>query len=331
MIRDRCVESKSAPDPPGRQQERARHRSCWPRMTAPLLIDGGLSTVLEAAGHDLDHPLWTARLIDEQPDALVAAHLAYLRAGARCLTTASYQLSFEGYQRVGRNARDAERALRRSVALAHEAIAVHRQESGDRDPIRVAASVGPYGALLADGSEYRGDYAAADNDIREFHRRRMAVLEDTRVDCLAIETMPSIREAAIVAKLLEGCTKPAWLAFSCRDGEHINDGTPIAACADLLRHCPGIFAVGINCTAPRHATALIRALRPRAGNKHIIVYPNAGDGYDAAGKCWQTPAEPVDFAAQARGWIRAGSSIVGGCCRIGPDQIAEVARSLAPP
>jgi homocysteine S-methyltransferase len=293
-----------------------------------LLLDGGLATQLEAQGADLSDSLWSARLLIEEPESIVDAHLAYFRAGARVATTASYQATFEGFARRGLEHDDAVGLLGRSVDLADRA----RQRAaaeGIAQPLFVAASVGPYGAMLADGSEYRGGYGLSVDQLRDFHRERMTVLAAAGPDVLAVETIPELEEAVAVAGLLgelEGAA--AWISFSCSDGGHLRSGVPVEEAVMAVADTPGIVAIGFNCTAPQHADELVARMHA-ATSLPVVAYPNSGEGWDAVHRCWTGAGlDRVDSAAAAR-WRAAGAGLIGGCCRVTPDQIRLLGEGLA--
>jgi len=259
-----------------------------------ILLDGGLASELEARGHDLSDALWSARLLRDDPEAIRAVHDAYVEAGAECVITASYQATVAAL---------GEERLRRSVELAKNA------------PM-VAASIGPYGATLANGSEYTGDYG--DVDLHAFHAERFAILDNSGADVLACETLPRLDEALVLARMLD--RTPAWFSFACRDDRHIADGTLLRECAAALDRFEGVYAIGVNCTAPRFVEALIGEVRAET-DKPIVVYPNSGERYDAATRTWTGTRDPQDFAEAAQRWRDAGASLIGGCCRTSPDHI----------
>jgi homocysteine S-methyltransferase len=302
--------------------------------TGAIVLDGGLGTELERRGSDLSDPLWSARLIAEDPEAIVATHLGYFRAGAQVATTASYQASFEGFAARGIARDKAAQLMRKSVELASEArrrYIAELAESGDstRAPdLLVAASIGPYGAMLADGSEYSGDYSLTVAELREFHRPRLEVLAASAADLLAFETVPSVDEGwALVSLLEEQPGALAWLSFSCRDGGHTRRGERVEEAFDLARDASGIVAIGINCTEPKFVDELVRRAADRTGLP-IIVYPNAGDRWDATGRRWSGSGSD-EIPDQVDGWLKAGARIVGGCCRVGPDTIGQIAAIAA--
>jgi homocysteine S-methyltransferase len=300
-----------------------------------LVLDGGLATQLEAQGNDLSDRLWSARLLVEDPEQIVEAHLAYYRAGARVAITASYQASFAGFARRGIGHDEAARLLRLSVALAGDArdrFRAERREAGEPDPgpLFVAASVGPYGAAQADGSEYRGRYGLTIDQLASFHRERLAVLAGTDADLLAIETIPELEEAvALVGLLDEMPGSRAWVSFSCGSELHIRSGAPIEDAVVAVEGSPSVIAIGVNCTAPEHVEGLVRRIRTVTA-KPIVAYPNSGEGWNPIGRHWiGAPGPTVDRGAALR-WVEAGASLIGGCCRVTPAQIAGLAGALGP-
>ncbi|MGP4017214.1 homocysteine S-methyltransferase [Saccharopolyspora sp. 5N708] len=287
----------------------------------PMILDGGLATELEAHGHDLSDALWSARLLVDSPEEIVAAHASFFRAGASIATTASYQASFEGFAERGIERADAAKLMRRSVELARLA--------GDVEPGRyrwVAASVGPYGATLADGSEYRGRYGLTKRELRAFHRPRLEALAEARPDVYALETIPDIDEAeALVAEVTE-LDVPAWLSFTI-SGLRTRAGQPLAE-AFSVADTDAIIAVGVNCSAPDDVLTAIEIAR-EVVDKPIVVYPNSGEGWDAQHRAWTGRSRLS--AEQARSWRAAGAQLIGGCCRVRPEDIAAVADALTAP
>jgi len=296
-----------------------------------VLLDGGLATELEARGFDLDDDLWSARFLLEKPEAIRRVHLDYLEAGADCIVTSSYQATIEGFEKKGIGKREAVDLLRRSVQLAQAA----RDEfwgspanrSGRVRPL-VAASVGPYGAYLADGSEYTGAYDLDEDGLVEFHRERWDVLATAGADLLACETIPSLPEALALGRLLHQ-TKDAraWFSFTCGDGSHISDGTPIADVIGRLDGHKRVVAVGVNCTPPRLIPDLIRKVR-RATHKPVVVYPNSGERYDATSNRWERSEDTIELSETCLEWRRLGAQLIGGCCRTRPADIRKMSQKL---
>lgn len=287
----------------------------------PVVLDGGLATLLEAHGADLSSDLWSARLLRDDPDAIVAAHAEYFAAGAQVAITASYQASFEGLATLGLD-RDAAAALMRSsVALARRAADT---AAGD-GPRWVAASVGPYGAVLADGSEYTGNYGRTVDELRSWHRPRLMELIAARPDVLALETIPSAAEAQALLAELAGTGQAAWLSLTCT-GTRTRAGEDAAEVFALAADVPEIIAVGVNCTDSDDVDELV-GLAAEASGKPVVAYPNSGERWDARARSWAgAPTFGVDHVA---GWVAGGARLVGGCCRVGPASIRRIADAVA--
>lgn len=268
-----------------------------------VLLDGGLATELERRGHDLSSALWSARLLHDDPAAIVEAHRAFVTAGAEVVTSGSYQASFEAL------GPDAETLLRRSVALAREAA-----------PQWVAASVGPYGAVRADGSEYRGDYGLSVAELRKWHRRRLHVLADAGPDVLAVETIPCLAEVEALCAELAELGFPAWLSISCA-GPATRAGEPAARAFAMAGDCAAVIATGVNCTAPADVASLVRTAAEVSG-KPVVAYPNSGEDWDAERRHW-VGARGFSSASVAS-WREAGARLIGGCCRVRPEDIRDL-------
>ena len=330
--------------------------------SGPIVLDGGLGTLLEQRGNDLRSELWSARLLAERPEEIVAAHAEFFAAGARVAISCSYQASFEGFERAGIDARETERLLRRSVALAREAAeaadpgdaAAEAADAGDEAaeaadagdaadgddadgnavdaagpsggaPRRlVAASVGPYGAMLADGSEYRGDYGLSVRELRMWHRRRMQVLADSGADLLALETIPSVAETEAMVAEADRLGVAAWVAVTA-DGGRLRSGEALEEAFSIAASAPSVVAVGINCSAPAEVLPALEAAA-RSGVRMVLAYPNSGETWDAAARRWSGEPRYGDSLLDA--WLAAGVSAVGGCCRVTPAHIAHLSAEL---
>src|ERR1700722_6795348 len=261
------------------------------------VLGGAMATELERKGFNLDGPLWSAHVLESSPEAIAEVHRAYLEAGADCLLTASYQVSAEGFQQIGYDPEDAAKAadgaLRASVAIAEKVRSEYLAASPRR--IWIAASLGPYGAMLHNGAEYHGNYECSYEELVGFHRRRIAVLVETNADFLAFESIPSLEEAkAILSALLPYPEVGVYLSFTCRDGRHVSHGETLEACAELLDGKPQVIGTGVNCTAPALIGDLIRQLT-RVTRKPIVVYPNSGEAWDAVHRCWQGDGQTQEF------------------------------------
>jgi homocysteine S-methyltransferase len=293
-----------------------------------LILDGGLATELEARGCDLRDELWSARLLLKNPDLIQEVHLDYYRAGADCGISASYQATIPALMARGLSETEAIELIRLSVRLVMQARDQFWAEPANRQgrlrPI-VAASVGPYGAALADGSEYTGDYDLDEVGLVDWHRQRWHILAESGADILACETIPSRSEmGALVTLMAETPDMPVWVSFSGRDERRISDGTSIAQCAAFLDSVAQVVAVGINCTPPSLIPSLIREVRS-ATQKPIVVYPNSGEMYDVVDKVWLGQSVPAEFGTFSREWRKEGAALIGGCCRTRPAHIRQIA------
>ena len=285
------------------------------------ILDGGLATELESRGHDLDDDLWSAKLLRDQPDEIVAAHQAFINAGAEVITSGSYQATLPGFRKAGMTSTEAEDLLRLSIRLA-------KQARGQSPTVQVAASIGPYGAFLANGAEYTGKYDLDQQGLMEFHDQRWQILASENPDIMLCETVPSLTEATALAQLaINSNSIPVWISFSCRDGNHISDGTEIRSVIRELHPYEQITAVGINCTPPKFLSELIPQIRLET-DKPIVVYPNSGESFDANSRTWSGAQAIDDFATQAAVWRQLGASIIGGCCRVTPAHIASLKSRL---
>lgn len=291
-------------------------------ISAVHVLDGGMATELEWRGCNIYGPLWSARVLDTSPRTIEQVHLDYMRAGADCISTVSYQVSARGYRELGGSSADAARALRLSVEIAEVARDKYAQES-DRQ-VLIAASLGPYGATLHNGAEFHGQYDIGFDDLIAFHAERLAVAVETNADLVALETIPSLEEAqAIAAALRLVSSVRAWTSFTSKDAAHVAHGEALAECVALASQCEQVVAVGVNCTQPRLIAELIAEARSAMG-KPIFVYPNSGETWDAATRRWRGTSDIREYSVLASTWFEAGAQAVGGCCRTTPAHIGAV-------
>lgn len=294
-----------------------------------VILDGAMATELEKHGADLNHALWSAKLLAENPSLIKQVHLDYLKAGADVITTASYQASFDGFAKQGYTKEKAIELMRLATTLATEARTDALLNNFIKGPLPlVAASVGPYGASLADGSEYRGDYGLSVGELMSFHRERMQVLAQSSADLLAFETIPCPEEAiALIHLLKEFPGLQAWISFSCKNETAVCSGASFAECAVLANESEQVVAVGVNCTPPRFVESLVR-IGIAVSNKPVVVYPNKGETWDAQNKCWLPGVQQSDFISEAIRWRKAGAKLIGGCCRTSPEDIKNLRQVL---
>ncbi len=293
-----------------------------------LVIDGALATELERRGCDLKDDLWSARILLEQPEKIKEIHYDYFKAGADCAITASYQATMEGFAKRGLNERQAIALIQKSVRLAVEArdeFWADQANRARRSKPFIAASVGPYGAFLANGEEYRGNYGLTEQELMDFHRPRMKALIEAGAELLACETIPCLLEAQALVKLLDEFESiDAWISFSCRDETHVNEGQRLEHCVQLVESSPFVAAVGVNCTSPKYIPSLIREAK-KGTDKPVLVYPNSGESYDASKNDWDGHPVYASFGEQAKEWFKAGARLIGGCCRTTPEDIQVIA------
>ncbi|MEV6021922.1 homocysteine S-methyltransferase [Streptomyces sp. NPDC052036] len=288
-----------------------------------VVLDGGMSNQLASAGHDLSDALWSARLLAERPEAITEAHLAYFEAGADVAITASYQATFEGFARRGLDHDRAAGLIALSVGLAREA-ATRARAKGVTRPLWVAASVGPYGAMLADGSEYRGRYGLTVAELAAFHRPRLEVLAAAGPDVLALETVPDADEAEALLQAVRGLGVPAWLSYTV-SGDRTRAGQPLQEAFAPAADADEVIAVGVNCCAPEDVDAAVETAA-RVTGKPVVVYPNSGESWDAEARAWD--GRSTFSATEVTRWRAAGARLIGGCCRVGPEAITSIAGTL---
>lgn len=285
--------------------------------TDPLLLDGGGATTLEASGESLDPALWSAGCLIDAPDAIRRCHAAFLSAGAEVATTMTYQASFEGFARRGLEAAEARRVMASGVRLAREAGAEVTHQTF------VAGSVGSYGGVLADGSEFRGGFGLSVDRLVDFHRPRLEAC-GAGADVVACETVPELDEVRAFARLAEDAPVPVWISVTLRDGAHLRSGESLREAFDIVADSAAV-AFALNCSAPAHVTAALELL-PSEGLP-IFAYANSGEGYvDGA---WSGDRGPRPFIAFVGDWLDRGAAGVGGCCRVTPDDIRDMADLLA--
>ncbi|CEI82033.1 MULTISPECIES: homocysteine S-methyltransferase [Oceanobacillus] len=294
-----------------------------------LILDGALATELEKLDCDLEDPLWSARVLLDEPEKIRKVHYAYFEAGADIAITASYQASIDGFKKRGISEADARALMKKTVELAQQAREDYWMEKKEafRPYPLIAGSVGPYGAYLADGSEYIGNYGVSDSFLYEFHKPRIEALVEAGADLLAVETIPSLQEARVICDVLKEFPDiSAWMTFSLRDAVHISEGTSLKECAEVLNACSQIAAVGVNCVTTEFVSDAVQALHAST-QKPIIIYPNSGEHYNPETKTWNGDND-VHMDAAAADWAKKGAKIIGGCCRTGPEDIRGIHKIL---
>ncbi len=289
-----------------------------------LVLDGGLGTHLADRGNDVTDPLWSARILRDNPAEVRAAHADFFAAGADVATTCSYQVTFDGLKQAGGMPGETEDLLRASVRVAREAA-----QNAGAGPRWIAASIGPYGAGPGQGTEYDGAYGLTASELAHWHRRRIEVLVRTEADFLLSETVPSIREVEALAGELSAVGMPSILSITVADGR-MRDGTPIREAAAIAAATPAIRALGVNCCSAGDALAALRAIA-EVCDLPLAVYPNSGESWDHIGRCWTGAEGELSLVDAVPEFVAAGARFIGGCCRVTPRDIAAIAaRSFHP-
>lgn len=264
--------------------------------------------------------MWSAGLLHTAPEVVAEAHRAFAAAGAEVIATATYQASVAGFVGIGLDQAGAEDLLTGSVRLARDATA-------DYPGVLIAASLGPWGAVQTDGSEYTGAYDVSEEELERFHRERLALMDRSGADVLALETIPNLQEARVLAKCLCDVNTPAWVSFCCRDDQSLSDGTPIEQAAALFEGHPRVLALGVNCTAPGNIPHLLRRMATTS-TLPLLVYPNSGEQYEVVDRCWIGEVASGLAGDAALDWIAQGARGIGGCCRMGADHIRSMAQAI---
>ncbi|MBC9130520.1 homocysteine S-methyltransferase [Frischella sp. Ac13] len=292
------------------------------------VIDGALATELQNRGCDLNDALWSAKILIEQPHLISAVHYDYFNAGADCAITASYQATPLGFAKRGLSPLEAIELIKRSVILAQRAKTIYLQQHATSRPLVIAGSVGPYGAYLADGSEYTGNYALSDQEMTLFHIDRINTLIEAGVDILACETMPSFTEIKVLIDIIKQYpTMPCWVSFTLKDSQHLSDGTPLKHVIEWLNTIDQVIFMGVNCIALDKVTSALKTFNQFTA-KPLVVYPNSGELYDANTKTWSVNDHHLTLSNQVREWQENGAKLIGGCCRTTPEDIRRLVEEL---
>jgi homocysteine S-methyltransferase len=290
-----------------------------------IVLDGGLATELEKKGFKLNDRLWSARLLAESPEAIRDIHLSYLYAGADCVITSSYQATLSGFMNEGFSRKKSKELIASSYTIAKEAIDIFSRTNRDnqsRPEPFIAASAGCYGAYLANGSEYRGDYSLSKKEYMDFHRERLDILLEAGAGLVAFETFPSFDEAAAVSDLMDEYAEVNyWIVFTIKDHIHTSHGDILADCIRMLSGKKNLSGTGINCSQPEFVSPAIGLLDKTI---NFVVYPNSGEHFYTDCSCWRDDHEASDYSQLAAEWYERGAKVIGGCCRTGPDDIRKI-------
>lgn len=287
------------------------------KINFPAVLDGGLSFPLEEKKIRMNTNLWTAELLISKPELIREVHINYIDSGAKIITTSSYQASFKSLKKRGYSEIQSKNIILKSVEIVEEI------KKNYNNKIIIAASIGPYGSYLADGSEYVGNYDINEETFFDFYKKKVDLLDSSSADVLAFETIPSYKEAKVISNILKETKKQSWISFSCKNQKEISDGTKLEKCCEYLNNHSKIFGVGVNCTSPKYISKLISILKRKLKNKKIIIYPNSGEIYDGKNKNWIGNSN-ITFESYIDEWLNLGVDILGGCCRVGTKEIKKI-------
>ncbi|MWP62940.1 homocysteine S-methyltransferase [Gilliamella sp. Pas-s25] len=294
-----------------------------------IIIDGALASELQRRGCDLNDSLWSAKVLIEKPELIRQVHYDYFKAGADCAITASYQATSLGFAKKGITLEQSIKLIKTSVELVKQAKRQYLDETRQNKTLLIAGSVGPYGAYLANGSEYTGDYQLSESEFIDFHYNRIKALVDAEVDLLACETLPSFAEIKALTKLLEEFpTVTSWFSLTLKDSYHLSDGSPLSLVIEHLNHCQQVVSIGVNCIALESVATALESLK-KLTQRPLIVYPNSGEQYDPTTKQWhKNHHHNCTFTNQLPIWVKLGATLIGGCCQTTPNDINEIATLL---
>lgn len=242
------------------------------------VLDGSMAAALKEQGIDSTGELWTAQALSDNIEAVYDAHYSYLAAGAQMILTDTYQANLQAFEKAGHSKQQAENLVGMAVLVAQKARDDYEEQTGKH--ALVAASIGPYGAYLADGSEYRGDYLLNDAQYLNFHLPRLTAVLAQAPDCLALETQPKLSEPLALLRWLEKNVPqmPVYVSFTLRDEMTLSDGTELKRVVAAISKFEQVFAIGVNCIVPELVSGALKVMR-QATTKKLIVYPNLGAQY----------------------------------------------------
>lgn len=290
----------------------------------PVVLDGAMSTPLEKLGADTNNDLWTAKALIDNEELVYEVHKMYFEAGADLIITDTYQANVQAFEKVGYSEKEARNLIKKAVKIAQKARDDYENRTGKHNYI--AGTIGPYGAYLANGSEYRGDYELSTKEYQQFHLPRIEELATTGVDILAIETQPKLDEVLAILELLKEKypQQKVYVSYTLSDDDTISDGTPLPRAIHALEDYSQVIAVGINCVKLELVEPALKNMK-EITDKHLIVYPNSSAVYDPKSKTWSQPKTSATFEELIPNWYEAGARIIGGCCTTGPKEIKAVA------
>ena len=285
------------------------------------LLDGSMSFPLEKKGYNLHDKLWTGKALINDPDLIKNIHKGYIEAGADYISTATYQISFNRLKEMGYQPDEIKEIFQKSVDLVKDAIL----ESKPKNEIKIVGSFGPYASFDPEASEYVGEYNVSDNAIMNFHLNNIHVIEETDLDILLYETIPCLREIEILSKILSHSSKEIWISVTCNENIEFRDGSSFEEACKIISNIENVTTMGINCFSPLLVKKAIKKLK-KYSNKKTIVYPNSGEIYNPKDKFWSGKNDYNDL--MIKNWLSLSPDIIGGCCRVGFDNIKNMRKEI---
>ena len=291
-----------------------------------IVLDGAMSDELERQGVQTNNKLWTATALIDQLDKVYQAHMDYFNAGAELIITDTYQANVQAFEKAGYSKTEAEQFIRNAVKIAKKARDDFEKQTGKHN--YVAGTIGAYGAYLADGSEYRGDYQLTSDEYLAFHLPRLKLVLAEKPDLIALETQPKLAEPVTVLDWLKEQRQiPVYVSFTLKDAKHLSDGTPIAEAVKKISQYQQVFAIGINCVSPTIVQDALSEFSQYT-KKPLVVYPNLGASYDPQIKQWRKFTNDFNFEELTKSWYQAGARLIGGCCTTGPKEINQIKQAI---
>ena len=281
------------------------------------LLDGSMSFPMEQLGYNLKNKLWTGKALINNPDLIKDIHKGYIDAGADFISTSTYQISFDRLKNMGYQSEEIKKIFQKSVDIVKDAI----EESKLKKEIKIVGSFGPYASYDPEASEYIGEYDSTDIEIKKFHLNNIRIIEETDLDIILYETIPCLREIKILSEALSHSTKEIWISITCNEEMEFRDGSSFKDACEIISKIEKITTMGINCFSPLLVKKAIDLLK-KYSNKKILIYPNSGEIYNPKERFWTGNNEFNN--SMIKNWLSLYPDIIGGCCRIGYDDIKKM-------
>jgi homocysteine S-methyltransferase len=285
------------------------------------LLDGSMSFPLEQLGYNLKNKLWTGMALISDPDIIKNIHKDYINAGADYISTSTYQVSYDRLQNMGYQSSEIKKVFQKSVDIVKEAI----KESRSKKEIKIVGSFGPFASYDPNASEYVGKYNSTDDEIKNFHLNNINIIEETDLDIILYETIPCIREIKILSKILSQTNKEIWISITCNENIEFRDGSSFKEACKIISQIDQITTLGINCFSPLLVEKALKKLK-KYSNKKTLVYPNSGEKYNPKDKYWSGKNEFNNL--MIKNWLSLSPDIIGGCCRVGYNNIKKMREEI---